>query len=109
MQSCSSTRVWRPRLGNEVQVPKNKRLEDDACLETKSQDMSPRDFPTRDLRPRRFGNHTWGCLKESCARAVPPRKVPYTLFVNLQMPPKQCKIGVFASKTGHKLGTDHNL
>ena len=23
--------------------------------------MSPRDFPTRDLGARRFGDHTWGC------------------------------------------------
>ena len=32
-------------------------------METTSQDLSPRDFPTRDLGPRRFGDHTWGCPK----------------------------------------------
>ena len=35
------------------------------CLETTSQDVSPRDFPTRDLGPRRFGDHTWGCPTDS--------------------------------------------
>ena len=49
--------VWELRSKPQL----SKKSEDDACLETTSQDVSRRDFPTRDLGPRRFGDHTWGC------------------------------------------------
>ena len=49
--------VWELRSKPQL----SKKSEDEACLETTSQDVSLRDFPTRDLGPRRLGDHTWGC------------------------------------------------
>ena len=57
--------VWEPRPKPQL----SKKSEDAACLETTFQDVSPRDFPTRDLGPRRFGDHTWGCPNRSAWKA----------------------------------------
>ena len=60
--SLARRRAFGDRVSEVSSKPQlSKKSEDDACLETTSQDVSPRDFPTRDLGPRRFGNHTWGC------------------------------------------------